>query len=289
MAGPTEFKVIGAILIFLAAITLGLGVVDIYFLLIRSYCSGLTACFDPNGAAYNPEIVILTLLASGIWGSILVLITGALAIGLFKNPVKMRKVFIVFCVIAATIGAPAMTVIMGLKALFIGETTASSSTLGYSPGGSDTTNLINFIIALVIFILGLFELLLCACLLTQVCACWKKLSPPSTEPKGVMPTGTTPAPTPAPAPGGQPAPAPNQPPTSQPMVPTPPPGRVIYQPYPVYVPRAIPVPAQYPPRPYPLSYMDPYSSSQPAAPSAGIYQVPPVVASYSALYGQRKW
>lgn len=318
MAGPTEFKLVGVIATLLAAVLLGLGIVDIVWTAVLSkYCPALgkTLCYNSGASTttdkYNNMIAALTWVGSGIWGSIPAFMTGAVAVSIFLNPKKKKGCFLFLCVLTTLILLPAMVTVNAIEMTYIvlnNAVTDPTKTLGYNFSSSLQSNMLKFIIVALLIGIGFLEFLTCSCLLMQVCACWDKLNPPpkpkKEKHKKPKPTpepakeptpapapapapAPTPAPTPKPAPAPAPAPAPVPTQVPPPSVPLPPPGKTIYQPYPVYVSKVVPVPTQYPARPYPLTFLPKYSGSQPAVPPAGIYSQPaPLGPNYSGLYGQ---
>jgi len=154
----------GIILSLLAAASLALGVADVV-VTYQNYMVGY-AC-NSTGASFaicNPNTLLWTWIASGIWASIPIFIFGILAIRRGSNPMTQNCWFEAFAFLSGFIFAPAMIV---LSAFEVYKGAGVYYWTYQNPLKAD--DLVKAIIPIVIAGLGLLELLMCVTAFWDIC------------------------------------------------------------------------------------------------------------------------
>jgi len=109
---PGLWKCFGTILALLAAATLSLNVADVV-LTLRAYC---TPWSEENQCSTTEEPYVWVWVASGIWGSIPILLAGLFAIYLSANPAVWTRCFSFFIFQSALVFAPGIMVLTCIAA-----------------------------------------------------------------------------------------------------------------------------------------------------------------------------
>jgi hypothetical protein len=171
--GPQSLRLYGAVLATLAVTTLGLGIADVA-ITKQAYCGAGSAC--PN----TGEPYVWVWVATGIWASVPIVLTGLFAMCVSSNPGKWVRLFGLFSFISTFIFTPALLILSSIEVwrgwssstIFYSFTggTLSPGTLTPSPNPYQAKFAIPVAIAVlggVMFLLTSFmTLLLCCCAYT---------------------------------------------------------------------------------------------------------------------------
>jgi len=177
VSGPCmiDWRTFGLILCFLSAASLALGVADVVYTyqtyMVSKGCSSNTS---PNYC--NPNVLVFTWIASGIWASLPIFIYGLMILQHSGAALSRKSTcFELFSFLCAFIFAPAMLVISAIevwKGVGVFYWTASQLS-------SDDT--VKAALPIAIAVLGFIEFLMCSIALYYGCCCRPHTMSPSHE------------------------------------------------------------------------------------------------------------
>jgi len=182
------FKMWGAILALLAAVTLALGIADV-IMTIQNYCTPWVST-SPVWCSSTGEPYIWTWVASGIWGSVPIFLAGVFAMCVSANPFSYTRIFALLTILSALVFAPAIIVLTSVE-LWRGGA-AQYMFYGMSNGALVAANILpsynpyqaKFAIPLVIVILAGIMFLMTGIVTLNLCCCMESLGiymPPVAE------------------------------------------------------------------------------------------------------------
>lgn len=185
--GASSFKTLGVSLALLAIISLCVAVADIS-LSVASVCELDDIQCPPKHAATRSDsrtmAVLMSYIASGIWGSIIVFLVGILAMRKQKDPDKPRTKFIAMAFLATFLILPTMMVISTVESYYLVGGRPKTVT-----SHSSTAIIIKFVTAVAGAVLALLEFGVLAAIVIKVCT---SLSQPANPAKPEFPEPTDP-------------------------------------------------------------------------------------------------
>lgn len=113
MCKPRMFKTYGAILSLLAAATLAISISNIV-LTNQAYCNPWTDA-EPTYCSNTNEPYVWTWVASGVWASAPIFLTGLFAMCLSKDPSRRTRLFSLLIFLSAIVFAPAMIILSSIE------------------------------------------------------------------------------------------------------------------------------------------------------------------------------
>jgi len=186
--GSSSFKTLGVALSLLAIISLCVAVADIS-LSVTSVCEMTDIRCPPKYAATRSDsrtmAVLMSYIASGIWGSIIVFLVGILAMRKPKDPDKPRTKFIAMAFLATFLILPTMMVISTIESYYLVGGRPKTVT-----SDSSTDIIIKFVTAVAGAVLALLEFGVLAAIVIKVCM---SLSQPTNPPKPEFPDPNDPS------------------------------------------------------------------------------------------------